>query len=269
MRVSMLSDEISRDPISAAELAAEWSLRHFELRTYYRQRAPRGMSDEDMERLRAAWADFGIDCPSISPGLFKVRLDNPEIEQHRGELRERCFDLAEAMGAQIMVCFPPIMREGETWWDWPPEVVEDFRETAEMAQQRGLRIALENEPACYGGAGQALAKLIEEIDHPALGANWDPGNHTYATGEDHADAYEKLRPYHIHTHVKDYAGKKSKAMPPGEGIVGWKEQLAKMKRDGYKGLLVLETHFTPKIAGSRRCFEKLREMLAEIGEGVE
>ncbi|MBC7289245.1 MAG: sugar phosphate isomerase/epimerase, partial [Armatimonadetes bacterium] len=233
MRVSMLSDEISSDPITAAELAAEWGLKHFELRMYYRQRAPQGMSDRDMEWLRQAWADFGIDCPSISPGLFKVRLDDPSIGEHRGPLRERCFELAEALGAQIIVAFPPIMREGESWWDWPPEVVDDFRETAEMAQKRGLKIALENEPVCYGGSGQALAKLISEINHPALGANWDPGNHTHATGEDHSDAYEMLRPFHIHTHVKDYAGKHSRAIPPGEGAVGWVDQLRKMKQNGY------------------------------------
>lgn len=39
MRLAIISDEISRDPLTAAEIAAEWGLRHLELRMYYGTRA--------------------------------------------------------------------------------------------------------------------------------------------------------------------------------------------------------------------------------------
>ncbi len=269
MKLSILSDEISSDPGSAAELAAEWGLKHFELRGWYRRRAPAGMSDEDMVGLRKTWQGFGLDCPSISPGLFKVRLDDPALEEHRGPFRERCFDLAEAMGARVVVCFPPILAEGEGWRDWPASVVEDLRGAAEAARARGLVLALENEPSCYGGCGLALAELVAEVGHPGLRANWDPGNHTHATGEDYREPYAALKPYHVHTHVKDYAGKGARAAPPGEGGVDWLGQLRALKKDGYKGLIVLETHFEPRIAGSQRCIQHMRDLLAQAGEEAE
>lgn len=270
MRVSILSDEISVDPAAACELASEWGLKHLELRLWMNTRAPVGMSDADMERVRRVAADFGLDFPSISPGLFKVRLDSRQYPEHCGPFRERCFDLAEAVGASLVVLFPPLCESFDEWDRYPKQVVEDLQACAEAAAARGLTLALENEPSCYGGSGQSLARLLAAVDHSALRANWDPGNHTNATHEDFRPGYAALRPYHVHTHVKDYRVRAGgSAVPPGEGDVDWLGQLQALQADRYSGLLVLETHFVPKIAGSRRCFERLRELLAAVGEEVE
>jgi sugar phosphate isomerase/epimerase len=270
MRVSILSDEISVDPVAACELAASWGLRHLELRLWMNTRAPVGMSDADMWRVCAVAGDFGLDFPSISPGLFKLRLDSPEYQEHCGPFRERCFDLAEALGAPLVVLFPPLCASYEEWDSYPEHVVDDLRACAEAAAARNLVLALENEPACYGGSGQSLARLLAAVDHPNLRANWDPGNHTNATHEDYRAGYAAIRPYHVHTHVKDYdTATGGSAVPPGEGSVNWVGQLQALKDDGYEGLLVLETHFVPKIAGSGRCVEGLRNLLARIGEEAE
>ena len=269
MKVSILSDEISLDPVAACEIAAGWGLRHFEFRLWMQHRAPTGMSDAAMNQVHRAADDYGIDFPSISPGLFKLRLDDPAYADHCGAFRERCYDLAGALGAPIVVLFPPLCDGYAEWDNWPEHVVDDLREAAEAAGRRGLTLALENEPACYGGSGQSLARLCARIDHPRLRANWDPGNHTHATGEDYRAAYEALKPWHVHTHLKDYVPDRAMAVPPGEGGVDWPGQLRALKDDGYSGLLVLETHFVPKIAGSRSCYESVCRMLAEIGEEAE
>lgn len=269
MRISILSDEISVDPVAACELAADWGLKHLEFRLWMTTRAPNGMSEGEMQRVRQVAADFGLSFPSISPGLFKLKLDDPAYGDHCGDFQQKSYDLAEILGAKIVVLFPPICHEQGKWFDWPQQVVDDLRQAAANAATRGLTLALENEPICYGGSGQALAKLVGEIDHPNMKANWDPGNHTCATGEDFRAAYEALRPVHIHTHVKDYRGLTAGAMVPGEGDVDWLGQLQALKADRYRGLLVLETHFQPKIAGSHNCVERLRELLAQVGEEAE
>ncbi|NLO07588.1 MAG: hypothetical protein GX131_17320, partial [candidate division WS1 bacterium] len=108
MKVSIISDEISRDPMTAAEIAAEWGIPHLELRMFYGTRAPLGMSAGDIDLARKAAETFGLDIPSISPGLFKLRLDDERIEQHRGQLRVQCLDLAEALGSGMLVIFPHV-----------------------------------------------------------------------------------------------------------------------------------------------------------------
>lgn len=269
MRVSILSDEISVDPVAACEIAHDWGLKHLEFRLWMQHRGPQGMSDGDMRNVRRAADDYGIDFPSISPGLFKLRLDDPAYADHKGPFRERCFDLAEALGAGIVVLFPPLCGSYDEWYHWPEYVIDDLREAAEAAAARALTLALENEPACYGGSGQSLAALVSEVNHPGLRANWDPGNHTHATREDFREGYQALRPWHLHTHVKDYVGDRAMAVVPGEGGVDWPGQLEALKQDGYQGLLVLETHFVPKIQGSKHCYESLCRMLAAIGEEAE
>lgn len=265
MRISILSDEISVDPVAACEIASDWGLKYLEFRLWMNTRAPVGMSDGDMQRVRQVAADYGLSFPTISPGLFKLRLDSPEYAAHCGPFRERCFDLAEALGAEIVVLFPPLCDSYDQWDQYPEHVVEDLRACAEAAAQRNLTLALENEPACFGGSGQSLARLVAAINHPAMRANWDPGNHTNSTHEDFRAGYEALKPFHVHTHVKDYKVTGGSAVPPGEGDVNWIGQLQALKDDGYDGLLVLETHFVPKIAGSKSCVDGLRDLLAQVG----
>jgi len=273
MRLSIISDEISRDPMTAAEIAAEWGIPHLELRMFYGTRAPKGMSSGDFELVAKAARGFGLDVPSISPGLFKIRLDDEQIEQHRGELRLQCLDMAEALGASTMVIFPHMRPDEDTPDDaWPDAVVKDLQETAERAAERGITVALETEKPCYGASGQSMARLLDEIDRPNCGANWDPANHFNYNGESFRPGYEALGDRIVHVHVKDAAiddeGKR-RVVPPGEGAVDWQGQVEALVADGYDGLMVIETHFTPKVAASRACKDALLGILAQAGESVE
>jgi sugar phosphate isomerase/epimerase len=273
MKVSIISDEISRDPMTAAEIAAEWGIPHLELRMFYGTRAPLGMSAGDIDLARKAAETFGLDIPSISPGLFKLRLDDERIEQHRGQLRVQCLDLAEALGSGMLVIFPHVRPTEETPDDaWPDEVVADLQETADLAAERGLLLALETEKPCYGASGQSMARLIDEIGRENCGANWDPQNHFSYNGESFRAGYEALGDRVIHVHVKDAlveSDGKRRTVPPGEGQVGWREQIDALIADGYGGYMVIETHFAPKVAASRASAEALLGMLRDAGEAIE
>ncbi len=259
--------------MTAAELAAEWSIPHLELRMFYGTRAPKGMSAGEIAQVGKAAASFGLDVPSISPGLFKVRPADPEIEQHRGELRVQCLDMAEALGASVLVVFPWVRPEREDPEDvWPEQLVADFQQTADLAAERGITVAIENEPICYAATGQSLARLLDEIDRPNCGANWDAANHLAYRREDFRAGYEALGDRIVHVHVKDHAfdaEEKRRIVPPGEGEVDWRGLIDALIADDFGGLVVIETHFGPKVAASRACTEALLGLLADAGEAVE
>lgn len=273
MRLSIISDEISRDPVTAAELAAEWGLKHLELRSYYGTRAPRGMSDADIHKVAQAAAGFGLDVPSISPGLFKLRRTDEEIAAHRGDLRLRCLEMAQMLGAEVMVVFPYVREDRDEPEDqWPHQLVTDFQETADLAAEHGIVVAVENEPVCYAATGQSLARLLDEVDRPNCGANWDPANHFTYRPEDFHAGYEALGDRIVHVHIKDRAVDEQgncRTVPPGRGMVDWPGQLRALIDDGYDGLAVVETHFTPRVAGSRACVEAVLGILNELGEAVQ
>ncbi len=268
MEIGIVTDEISRDPVTACELAQQWGLRHLELRRWYRSRPPEDMTDADIAELRGIAADNGLDFYSISPGLFKVCADDPRLAEHRGDLQKRSLDLAEGLGAGLVIAFAYIRGEGEGHQDWPPAMIDDFRALGEAAAGRGRRVALENEAICFGPTGQTMAKLVAEIDHPNVGINWDPGNQLVADGTPWDAGYEHVRDRMVHCHVKDYVltDGEPKGVPPGEGEVGWAGQVKALGEDCYAGLLMLETHFTPRVAGSRDSLAALRGLLQAIGE---
>ncbi len=273
MRVSIISDEISRDPMTAAEIASDWGIPHLELRMFYGTRAPRGMTAGDIEHVANAAQTFGLTVPSVSPGLFKIRPDDEGLEDHRGELRVQCLDMAEMLGASTMVIFPYIRPErDDPEDDWPDEMVEDFQETADLAAERDITIAVENEPICYAATGHSLARLLDEIDRPNCGGNWDAANHLTYRREDFRGGYEALGDRIVHVHVKDRAFEDEdtrRTCPPGEGEVGWEDQVQALIDDGFDGLMVIETHFTPKVAASRACTKALLGILDHAGEAIE
>ena len=53
-------------------------------------------------------------------------------------------------------------------------------------------------------------------------------------------------------------------VPIGEGDIDWRGQLTALRRDGYDGFYTIETHFRPKVAGSKACHEALARMLIEV-----
>jgi sugar phosphate isomerase/epimerase len=150
-------------------------------------------------------------------------------------------------------------------------LVEDFQETADLAAERGITIAVENEPICYAATGQSLARLLDEIDRPNCGANWDPANHFNYNGESFRPGYEALGDRIVHVHVKDAAIEdgQRRVVPPGEGEVDWQGQIDALIEDGFDGLVVIETHFNPKVASSRACTRAILGMLEDAGEPIE
>ena len=267
MRLSILSDEIDQELGVAARHAAAWGLQFVELRGFRGQRAPVGVGPAELEEIHAACATHGVTVGSLSPGLFKVRWDEREIEDHRGALQVQCLDLAEALGVKTMVVFPPVRAEGEGFEDYPDQVVADFRELARRAADRGVTVAVENEPICYAATGESLARFLERVNHPALRANFDPCNGVNAGEQPFPTGYDHLKPFLVHVHVKDFTGRPGEpgqVVPAGEGTAGWPDLLAALKRDGYEGFLVVETHFRPPLGGSERAVRALQKLVGAL-----
>ncbi|MDD4786170.1 MAG: TIM barrel protein, partial [Pirellulales bacterium] len=108
---------------------------------------------------------------------------------------------------------------------------------------------------------ECLRALLEELDHPALGVNFDPANMILYGKGDPLAAARLLGRWIKHIHVKDAVaaerpGEWGREVPWGDGQVGGETFLESLKEIGFAGALAIER-------------EAGRDRLGDIGRAAE
>jgi sugar phosphate isomerase/epimerase len=282
MKISIVTDEISADLETAIELGVEWGVRDFELRGFGTERVPL-FSDFHRQRVTELLEEFGARVIAISPGLFKCpyppsrrerfplqtfdvalyrrwRDAHDLVKYHLEELLPASLDYALTLGARLVIIFG-FQQNGQPAGRPPDEVLEALHRAAELAGEAGLSLAVEVEDAFWADTGSHTAALVEAVDHPALGVNWDPGN-AYAAGDTpYPDGYRAVREYVKHVHFKDVMRDSSgQYRYVVKGDIDWAGQIKALKADGYGGYISVETHMQPKVASARDMLQRLRSL---------
>lgn len=112
---------------------------------------------------------------------------------------------------------------------------------ADEAGERGLRLLLETGQE----TAECLHGLLTELNHPALGVNFDPANMILYDKGDPVQAVRLLGPWIKHVHVKDalrtkQPGTWGREVPWGEGEVGSEAFLRALEEMGFSGALAIE-----------------------------
>jgi len=132
-----------------------------------------------------------------------------------------------------------------------------IRVMADAAAAKGIGLLMETGQE----SAAELKDFLEEMDHPALGVNFDPANMILYDKDAPADAVRILAPWIKHIHVKDAVrtttpGEWGAEVPWGDGQVGGKALLAVLGEIGFSGALAIERE-----AGEQR--------VADVGTAVE
>jgi len=283
MRLSIVTDEISSDPETAIELGIGWGVREFELRGVGSDRVPL-LSAFQKDRLRESLDRFNARLIAISPGLFKCPFPRPTrqrlplqsldhdlhrrwqsardvVSYHTQELLPLSVDFAKEFGAEVIVAFS-FQKEGAEEDAPREEILDVFRQAAEVAGQNHLRLAIEVEPGFCADTGSRTARIIHSVNHPALGINWDPANAYVAGDTAYPDGYRSVRPYVRHVHFKDVERFSDDAYHyVTEGKIDWRGQIEALAEDRYDGYISVETHMQPKVQAARAMTERLQKLI--------
>jgi sugar phosphate isomerase/epimerase len=184
------------------------------------------------------------------------------------EVLPKTLDLANALGAKIIICFG-FHRAGLGPGSAPAAVIDTLGEAAERAASAGIILAMETEEGYWADTGERTRQVVEQVHHPALRVNWDPGN-AYCAGErPYPSGYAALRGRIQHVHFKD-----ARRLPDGgaefvtNGEIDWQGQIQALMQDKYDGYVSIETHLRPKIAGAKAAFDRLSRLIAEAQQGA-
>lgn len=193
------------------------------------------------------------------------------------EAMVRSIDYAVAIGADVM----RVVGSSFTWRKEPhgPQVkalIEQFRRAVPLAEQAGVKMAVENH---IDFTGDEMVAMIEAVGSPNFGINFDTGNFLRLL-DDPIKGMQKLAKYTFATHIKDLKINPDAApddwyffssAPVGDGLID-NVALARMLAEaGYEGFLAVETDFLhpdygdDEHAAVRQSVEALRGIVKEIG----
>lgn len=241
---SVISDEISQDISQAAAFAAAYGLQGLEIRSAF-GRDLFQLTDADVRAIRECAGDAGLSISAVAPPFFKCDLeDEAAIRAHLHGLC-RAVEIARQLGTDVIRGFGFWRRgAGEIPYG---RIAEHFQAVTPILEDGGVRMGLENDPSVHTANGASLAALIRAIDHPRVGAVWDPGNVIFDEGGEvpFPDGYGAVRGKIFHIHLKDARRLDGRpaAVAFGAGEVDYQGQFSALLRDGFGGWVSLETHY--------------------------
>jgi L-ribulose-5-phosphate 3-epimerase len=195
---------------------------------------PDNLTAQTIERTRAALASRGLRCVSMS--------GHAPLHTEEGTRRLRnVLRAGSALGVEVLNTFT-----GEAAGD---EEIARFkanvRALADEAQEAGVRLCLETDSNLLPTAETGV-RLLEEIGHPGIRINYDPGNVRYYAGADPNEDVKYAFPSLGHVHLKDQRGGKGVAdFPPlGEGEIDIPSLLFDLRSIEFTGPVSMEIEFT-------------------------
>jgi sugar phosphate isomerase/epimerase len=244
MKLAVFTDEVSQDLDTAVALAVRYGCTGVELRSVWNTPVQK-LSSDQVKKIRETLEANRLTCCAISSPVFKCDLDDPAQQKEHLEFLRHCAHVGKELGTNIIRVFAFWRNKGPVDEVWE-RVREQFLPAIPVAEQEGILLGIENEASTYSGTAAEVKRLIEEVNSPVVKSIWDPCNEVYADEglTPFPDAYELVKPWMVHVHVKDAVKKPAPDIRcVGEGDVDWLGQLKALKADGYADYISLETHW--------------------------
>ena len=192
-----------------------------------------------------------VGLPVVSVACVAVGLIdfNPSVQRFHLDRCRKYLDFAYELGAKNL-----LLVLGEYIWDRqviPPAEqwtagVERVKALGDHAASLGLQIALELEPFKLSLLNDvpSMAKFLDDVGHPAVGANIDV-SHLQLAGSA-PDELRRLKGRAVHVHISDCDGKVHGDLPPGRGVVDFVPYLREIRDLGIDGAISIELEYSPE-----------------------
>jgi sugar phosphate isomerase/epimerase len=255
-------DELGPDPVPGMDLAVTLGISQLEIRSADGVNALL-LPDARLRDIRALAGERGLTVAALAAPLWKwchPDADPGRVDSFGFPVRvaagdragwvERAITVAGILGAPAVRVFSHLrVRE-----DLTESLTGDplLSRALDHAGGAGVRLLLENEPACTVARAGPLLEVLERYHPQGLGLWLDVAN-LHEAGTADPGAVTALAPYAGYVHVKDYrlaAGGSRVFCPAGTGTVPYGELLP-LLHAARPGLpYALETHVRDSPAGA-------------------
>lgn len=194
-----------------------------------REHASPGMSRAEAHQLKQRVADLGLELHAL------------DVADHRQARLEQVLPLATALSIPTI----NLVSGGKSGNDASFQNAQERAGIlAELARQSGVRLALKPQAGAAVHNVATALRLMEAVNSPALGLNFDP-SHLYRAYEEPSVAARLLGPSIVASHIRDCASRGPHPGPPesqipGRGQIEFAATLRALHETGYGGMLSVE-----------------------------
>jgi sugar phosphate isomerase/epimerase len=215
------------------------------------------------QEARRASEGLGIPIVGMTPYTTGINaLDEGDwrtaVDEFRGAI-----EIAQVVGADRLRVYAgswqPNQRDHAAHWD---QLVAALRTLAPEASEAGVRLCVENHFGTMTQTAAETARLVREVNHPAVRVLYDQANLTFTHDEPYEEALRIQGDLVGHVHVKDLvftdpdapfqasetarvaaSERAVRSRVVGDGIVPWGEIIASLSTLGYDDVLTLEYEY--------------------------
>lgn len=207
--------------------------------------------EQDARMLRALAEKEGMILTSLASGLYwsySLTATDPAVRQKAQDIVRAQIDCAVALGVDAILVVPGAVGRGfwggddnVSYADAYARALDGIKAVAPYAEEKGVKIGLENVWNNFLLSPLEMARFIDEVDSPCVGAYFDIGN-VIRTGE--AEHWiEVLGKRIVRMHIKDF--KRAVGTLDGFcdllcGDVNFPKVVQAMKKIGYDGAVTAE-----------------------------
>jgi sugar phosphate isomerase/epimerase len=243
---------------------------------------PACLLDEQKQAIRNALAANRLGVSNVNAFMMNAISDprqrywHPswiEPDRHYRQIRidhtVRSLTLARELGSPCITTEPGGPVEPGTSWQAALRLfVEGLKPVAEHAEKEGVLLLVEPEPGLLIEKADQFLELMQHLDSPAVGLNFDIG-HFYCVGDDPPATVHRLAKYIRHFHLEDIAATRvHHHLIPGEGAIDFAATFRAIRDIGYQGWITVELY--PYVDdpdhAARTALERVREIMVMSGE---
>jgi sugar phosphate isomerase/epimerase len=223
-----------------------------ELIAWDRQALDSYYTPETIKHLRTLLDDLGLELSefvSTPPGMaHPAQATRDQAVDHFKRLVEVAVELGTTMVNSVApypfdmtfprmmlkhvyqewtVDFDPALDWSQNWADY----VSVVRRCCDICEDAGVKYALEPHPYRWMRNAASMMRLIDQVDSPALGMNFDP-SHLFPMGEMPQMVIYEVGHRIFHTHFSDNDGTSNAHWRPGKGKIDWRGVLQALQAVG-------------------------------------